>query len=513
MDDMEGLSVNFNLDLKNTGTPSDSNLLEKQTQKTTEVPEICFKNIMDICENHILGQTKSVQEIVSLCSKITGYEFYCNQIVAFCNQIFAETLNSSHTIIKLCKSFTDIDLTNDPSTTKMDMQWLDLKHPAETNGAKPEQPSTSSDDYVSKKFSDILSASATDVLQDEISPRTKNLKKKPRKSLPVKLPNVKIKKVPDLESFDHDSEDYPDVEDKMDSDEDDEDDDHDQGESQESDDPDFFINVKPKEKITPRTIHKCSVCEKTYKTKKMFIKHMEGHGVSVEDLKFEKKNRANRLSSKIPVSPEELTCEYCGRLTVTKKALIEHIRTHTGEKPYICELCGKGFAQSGSLKSHQLIHIGTKSVACELCDYTCLSKRRLKLHMVCHSNEKKFQCAECGNRYARSTSLSIHMNSHTGAKPHACDQCDKRFARRSHMVQHRKIHTEEMPYSCEICGKRSHQPYNIVVHMRTHTGHKPFSCEKCGKQFAHNVSLRQHKINCTERTNSEAVTDFSSTTQ
>ncbi|XP_050417547.1 zinc finger protein 37 homolog [Patella vulgata] len=509
MDEFEGLSVKFNLDRKNTQTSSNSNLSENQTQKTTQVSEICFKNIMDICENHILGQTKSVQEIVSLCSKITGYEFYCNQIVAFCNQIFAETLNSSHTIIKLCKSFTDIDLAKEASVNISDTQSLTLKHPAETNiRVKTVQPSTSTDSCVPKKCSDISSVSAINELKDEISPGTKNLKKKPRKSFPVKLSNAKIKKVPDLESSHHDTEDFLEVDDKIDSDDEDEDDDHDQGESQESDDPEF----KPKEKITRRTIHKCSICEKTYKTKKMFIKHMEGHGVSVEDLKFEKKDRVNRLSSKIPVTAEELTCEYCGRLTVTKKALTEHIRTHTGEKPYICELCGKGFAQSGSLKSHQLIHIGTKSVACELCDYTCLSKRRLKLHMVCHSSEKKYQCAECGNRYARSTSLNIHMNSHTGAKPHACDQCDKRFARRSHMVQHRKIHTEEMPYSCEICGKRSHQPYNIVVHMRTHTGHKPFSCEKCGKQFAHNVSLRQHKINCTERIDTEAVTNFLSMT-
>ncbi|XP_050416943.1 uncharacterized protein LOC126830586 [Patella vulgata] len=86
-------------------------LLPNIDNSETLITDVRLKHIINVCDKLMTHHTKSVQDIITMCSKISGYEIYCNRIVNFCNQIYTETLNGSHSIMNLCKAFTRLDVT------------------------------------------------------------------------------------------------------------------------------------------------------------------------------------------------------------------------------------------------------------------------------------------------------------------------------------------------------------------------------------------------------------------
>lgn len=73
-----------------------------------------------------------------------------------------------------------------------------------------------------------------------------------------------------------------------------------------------------------------------------------------------------KLIFKGAVSMSSIRCETCNRVFPREKSLQAHMRTHTGERPYLCDYpsCGKSFCQSGQLKTHQRLHTGEKPFVC-----------------------------------------------------------------------------------------------------------------------------------------------------
>lgn len=70
----------------------------------------------------------------------------------------------------------------------------------------------------------------------------------------------------------------------------------------------------------------------------------------------------------------------------------------------------------------------------------------LREHIRRHTGEKPYQCSVCSKRFTITAELTVHMRIHTGEKPYACEQCDKRYIKASDLQVHMRSHTGKQSF-------------------------------------------------------------------
>ncbi|XP_063815127.1 zinc finger and BTB domain-containing protein 7C isoform X2 [Pseudophryne corroboree] len=134
------------------------------------------------------------------------------------------------------------------------------------------------------------------------------------------------------------------------------------------------------------------------------------------------------------------------------------------------------------------------SQQCPICHKVIMGAGKLPRHMRTHTGEKPYMCSICEVRFTRQDKLKIHMRKHTGERPYLCIHCNAKFVHNYDLKNHMRIHTGIRPYQCEFCYKSFTRSDHLHRHIkrqscrmsRPRRGRKPAGWRTSSLLFTHN---------------------------
>uniref|UniRef100_A0A4W3JR05 Zinc finger protein 341 n=1 Tax=Callorhinchus milii TaxID=7868 RepID=A0A4W3JR05_CALMI len=229
---------------------------------------------------------------------------------------------------------------------------------------------------------------------------------------------------------------------------------------------------------------------------------------------------------------QKLKCNYCDKMFAKNFDLQQHIRSHTGEKPFQCIVCGRAFAQKSNVKKHMQTHkvwpvgVSRSSVSVQVVtvsseeagepeerESTGLCNQHVNVECPAGDGgadskqvvviDSSYQCQFCPCKFISYFQLKSHMIQHKNQQVYKCvvKNCTQTYIKLEEFVEHIKNHDDEITYRCHLCSKIFPSLYELGVHQYSHSlypqqppkkGPTFYRCSRCLSKYSTPEALEHH---------------------
>ncbi|XP_069846230.1 sal-like protein 4 isoform X1 [Dipodomys merriami] len=231
-------------------------------------------------------------------------------------------------------------------------------------------------------------------------------------------------------------------------------------------------------------------------------------------------------------------CKYCSKVFGTDSSLQIHLRSHTGERPFVCSVCGHRFTTKGNLKVHFHRHPQVKAnpqLFAEFQDKGApgpglpyapptpapVDESGLSLDSkpvlvagtpsvgpplnLCSGTSPKDPAGgppppdpqpglppESASGVAFAGMRPNHTAPRVGGfQGSGAPEAGSETLKLQQLVENIDKTTSD-PNECVICHRVLSCQSSLKMHYRTHTGERPFRCRVCGRAFSTKGNLKTH---------------------